>query len=424
VGKIPQGPRRSLSENNGGLIASKIHTMIPASHVRALAFYLPQFHPIPENDQWWGNGFTEWTNVTKAVPLFKNHYQPQLPADLGFYDLRVPEAREQQAALARGHGIEGFCYWHYWFAGERLLDRPFREVLESGKPDFPFCLAWANHTWSGIWSGGDEKRIIKEQTYPGREDNLKHFEYLLTAFRDPRYVRVEGKPLLVIYRPHELPDSRATLDYWRELAQQAGLPGLYLVATLEYNERDWDARANGYDAVTVWALRRVLHEARPCLWKSRFKELLKDRKPRRIHAYAEKMYPGLERVYNYADIRDLLLCRDEFKTFYHPMAVPNWDTTARYGHKAVIFHGATPEHFRLHLRDVVEQVKQQANQERIIFIKSWNEWAEGNYLEPDRRYGRGNLEVVRAELALTRGAAAVEPFGVGRPGEAATALHG
>ena len=132
--------------------------MTPASNVRALAFYLPQFHPIPENDKWWGNGFTEWTNVTKAVPLFKNHYQPQLPADLGFYDLRVPEAREQQAALARDHGIEGFCYWHYWFAGERLLDRPFREVLESGRPDFPLCLAWANHTWSGMWSGGDDKR--------------------------------------------------------------------------------------------------------------------------------------------------------------------------------------------------------------------------------------------------------------------------
>jgi lipopolysaccharide biosynthesis protein len=365
---------------------------------RAIAFYLPQFHPIPENDTWWGKGFTDWINVAKAKPLFKGHYQPQLPADLGFYDLRVPEVREAQAELAREHGIEAFCYWHYWFAGERLLERPFQEVLKSGKPNFPFCLGWANHTWSGLWSGGDEKRIIKEQTYPGREDHQRHFEYLLTAFRDPRYVRVDGKPLLLIYEPLHLPESRATLDCWRELAQQAGLPGLHLVANLDYQERNWDARAHGFDAITVWTMERILAEARSCLWTSRVKAKLKGRKSRRLHHYVETLYPGLDRVYDYEEIRNLLVCRDKFQVVHHPMVIPNWDTTARYDRKAIIFHNSTPDAFRHHLRDVLSQVESQPAEQRIVFVKSWNEWAEGNYLEPDRRHGRAYLDVFSQEL--------------------------
>lgn len=372
--------------------------MNQALKARAIAFYLPQFHPIPENDTWWGKGFTDWINVAKAKPLFKGHYQPQLPADLGFYDLRVPEVREAQAELARAHGIEGFCYWHYWFAGKRLLERPFEEVLASGKPNFPFCLGWANHTWSGLWSGGDEKRIIKEQTYPGREDHQRHFEYLLTAFRDPRYVRVEGKPLLLIYEPLHLPESRATLDYWRELAQQAGLPGLHLVANLDYQERNWDARAHGFDAVTVWMLDRILAEARSCLWTSRVKAKLKDRKRRHLHHYVERLYPGLDRVYDYDEVRNLLVCQDKFDAPHHPMVLPNWDTTARYAERATILRDSDPEKFRLHLRDVLKQVDNEPQERRIVFVKSWNEWAEGNFLEPDQKHGRGYLEVLKREL--------------------------
>ena len=165
---------------------------------RLIAFYLPQFHPIPENDEWWGRGFTEWTNVAKAVPLFRGHYQPHFPADLGFYDLRVPEVREAQAAMAKAYGIEGFCYYHYWFGhGRRLLERPFNEVLSSGKPDFPFCLCWANDTWTGIWHGAPNKVLI-EQRYPGVEDYKAHFYALLDAFRDPRYMTVDGKKIFII----------------------------------------------------------------------------------------------------------------------------------------------------------------------------------------------------------------------------------
>src|ERR1039457_4911938 len=175
--------------------------------VKLIAFNLPQFHPIPENDEWWGKGFTEWTNTAKAKPLFTGHYQPHVPADLGFYDLRLPESRKAQADMARAYGIEAFCYYHYWFAGKRLLERPVNEIIESGEPDFPFCLCWANDTWSGIWHG-TPKHILVEQTYPGYDDYKAHFDYLLKAFSDRRYLTIDGKPLFVVYQPYHMPDPK------------------------------------------------------------------------------------------------------------------------------------------------------------------------------------------------------------------------
>src|SRR5215475_4957626 len=180
---------------------------------RLVAFYLPQYHPIPENDEWWGTGFTEWTNVVSAKPVFAGHYQPHLPADLGFYDLRLPEVRQAQADLARNHGIHGFCYYHYWFQGRRLLRRPFDEVLRSGQPDFPFCLCWANENWTRVWDGSDKKLLI-EQTYSA-DDDLAHIRWLAPAFRDPRHIRVEGKPLFLVYRARKLPDPLRTTSLWR-----------------------------------------------------------------------------------------------------------------------------------------------------------------------------------------------------------------
>src|SRR3989304_6840857 len=184
---------------------------------RLIAHYLPQFHPIPENDEWWGKGFTEWTNVTKAKPLFEGHYQPFRPADLVFYDLRLPDVRLSQAELAKAYGIEAFCYWLYWFGGRRLLERPFNEVLESGQPDFPFCLGWANDSWTGIWHGCADK-VLMEQTYPGPGDEETHFYALLPAFSDKRYLTIDGKPLFLISKPYRLPEPNRFLDHWRELA--------------------------------------------------------------------------------------------------------------------------------------------------------------------------------------------------------------
>lgn len=205
----------------------------PDAAVRAIAFYLPQYHPVPENDEWWGKGFTEWRNVSKARPLFPGHYQPHLPADLGFYDLRLPEVREAQAELARAHGISGFVYYHYWFNGRRILERPFNEVLQSGKPDFPFCLCWANENWTRIWDGGD-KHILLEQKYSAQDD-LAHIQSLIPAFRDERYIRVNGKPLFLVYRAELIPDPVRTAAIWREAAIKAGVGDLYLARVESYD---------------------------------------------------------------------------------------------------------------------------------------------------------------------------------------------
>src|SRR5437868_1792945 len=185
---------------------------------RLLALYLPQFHPIPENDRWWGAGFTEWTNVAGARPLFRGHEQPHLPGELGFYDLRLPEVRAAQSQLAADHGLEAFIYWHYWFGeGKQLLERPFQEVLLSGEPDFPFCLAWANQSWSGVWYGRSDRLLI-EQRYPGGADDLRHFYSVLPALTDARDVRVDNKPVFFVFRPQECPNIARFADLWRSLA--------------------------------------------------------------------------------------------------------------------------------------------------------------------------------------------------------------
>ena len=224
---------------------------IVTPRARVVAFYLPQFHPVPENDEWWGAGFSEWTNSAKARPLFPGHVQPHIPADLGFYDLRLAESREAQAALARKYGVEAFCYWHYWFAGRRILERPYEEMLASGEPHFSFCLGWANQTWSGIWHGAGE-RILIEQTYPGADDDRRHFDHVLPAFRDARYFRVNGKPLFYVFRPEQLPDPAAFVERWQAMAVEAGLEGLYLVAEISdllgAGPTYVDAERHGFDA--------------------------------------------------------------------------------------------------------------------------------------------------------------------------------
>ena len=199
-----------------------------------IALYLPQFYPFKENDEWWGKGFTEWTNVGRAKPLFKGHYQPRVPADLGYYDLRLPEVRELQVELAREAGVTAFCYWHYWFGnGRRLMQRVFNEVLESGKPDFPFCLGWANHSWyAKTWDKTTRyDRLLIKQTYPGIEDAREHFKFLLKAFRDSRYVKIDGMPLLYIFEPNELPNEY--IEWFRQWTQDAGFKDLFLIGNMD-----------------------------------------------------------------------------------------------------------------------------------------------------------------------------------------------
>jgi lipopolysaccharide biosynthesis protein len=348
--------------------------------VRLIAFYLPQYHTIPENDEWWGKGFTDWDTVRKAKPLFKGHWQPHIPGELGYYNLLDPGVREKQAELASEHGIEGFCYWHYWLGGgKRLLERPFEEVLTSGRPDFPFCLAWANHPWTATWFGAGD-RILIEQKYPGIEDNKTHFYYLLKAFKDPRYIKVNGKPLFYIHLVSGIPDLRELTTLWRDLALKAGLKGLYIVgegAMSEYMGMDASCYINKYGIESK-------HWGKPLSVASSVLRAKLFHKPR---------------VYSYKEASEYFLKPDVLKTNIHPTIIPNWDNTPRMGHKGYVFHKPDPELFRAHLEEVLQKIKNKDYDERIAFVKSWNEWAEGNYLEPDKRFGRRYLEVLKEEVS-------------------------
>lgn len=368
---------------------------LSARKARLIAFYLPQFHPIPENDEWWGKGFTEWTNVTKAKPLFPGHYQPHIPTELGYYDLRVPETRQAQAELAQQYGIEGFCYWHYWFNGRRLLERPFQEVLTSGEPKLPFCLAWANESWTGIWYDAPNK-ILVEQTYPGLEDYQAHFEAIKEAFFDDRYIKVDGKPIFIVYRPQKIPDPKLFCDYWRELADKAGLPGLYLMGVIITPH--WLPEQAGFDASIP---------INPDFSQGNYRRSLIKKKPRRstvLEALSAldtkitlKRTRNLPHIYCYEEsIRHAFLHYLESQSY--PCIFSNWDNTPRSRVNGRVFLNSTPELFRIHLRDALNQVAQRPDEQKLIFVRSWNEWAEGNYLEPEQKYGRGFLEVIRDEV--------------------------
>ena len=350
--------------------------------IKIYAYYLPQYHPIKENDEWWGSGYTEWVSVTKAKPLFKGHKQPIIPGELGFYDLRLEETRIQQAKLARDHGISGFCYWHYWLGnGKRLLERPFNEVLESGKPDFPFYLAWANHSWKGVFFGSKGRTLVK-QTYGGEEDFKSHFSCLLSAFKDKRYVKIDNKPLLHIFNPKGIPDCKKWMNYWRNLAVESGFNGLHLIGEgLDLNQKE----KYGMDAVTYHRHREIENRH----FKNKYLKWV-SRNILRI--------PGTLRIYKYKDAMKYFLKNDPTPKNEYPVIVTNWDTTARLQKKAVVLTDVTPELFEEHIKEVFQSIKDKPNDEKIVYLKSWNEWAEGNYIEPDLENGRLYLEVLKKTL--------------------------
>jgi hypothetical protein len=350
---------------------------------RLIALYLPQFHPIPENNEWWGPGFTEWTNTAKARPLFPGHYQPHVPADLGFYDLRVPEAREAQAKLAQQYGIEAFCYYHYWFgSGRRILERPFAEVVASGQPDFPFCVCWANETWTGIWHGAPN-RVLIEQTYPGEQDHRAHFEALLPAFTDRRHLTVDGKPVFCIYKPEKLPNSKRALDLWRSMARAAGLAGLHILGMSA--DGAWNPEAAGYDGKVCLPLvltRPWVSKRRPIKWLGR---------QIASRAGLPSFHPAARFVSELEALRPL-------SHQCHPCLIHAWDNTPRSGKNGVVLRGGSPAQFGKLLDVAFDAVSRKDAEHRLVFLKSWNEWAEGNHLEPDRRDGRQYLEVIRQAM--------------------------
>jgi hypothetical protein len=354
--------------------------------VRILASYLPQFHPIPENDKWWGKGFTEWTNVGKAKPLFKGHYQPRVPADLGYYDLRVPETRQEQADMAKEYGIEGFCYWHYWFGNNRrLLERPFNEVLASGKPDFPFCLGWANHSWEEKQFGKDGgNKILMEQLYPGAKDYSEHFFAVLPAFKDSRYIRVDDKPLFLIYVPDEIPDVSYFIQFWQKLAMENGLKGIHFVANTHFTEDIDKLLDKGFDAVNIL---RLFHFFK-------YEYTLFER------AYVKIMRVVFKRgrLIDYKKQSKYFHGKEDYRDNCYPCIFPNWDHSPRSGRAGHIFINSTPQAFKKHVKSVLNTVKDKPPQHQIVFLKSWNEWAEGNYIEPDLKFGRGYLEALKEAI--------------------------
>jgi len=356
--------------------------------IRTLAFHLPQFHPIPENDEWWGKGFTEWTNVVKAEPLFRGHYQPHLPGELGFYDLRVPEVRESQAELARAHGISGFCYYHYWFSGRRLLGRPFDEILASGQPDFPFCLCWANQSWTRGWLG-EEQDILIAQSYDPADD-LEHCRWLAKAFEDRRYLRLGGRAVFLIFRPGHLPEPRRITDTLRDVCTKNGDEDPYLIG-IDGHDPGRDFRSDGFDTTLEFEPQLgSLPEA--------FNDNFSLQKLRRNLGLGVKS--GSLKVYDYTKARDRMRsCARPFPTV--PCVFVSWDNTPRRGKNGVIIVNSLPQAFERALETAVLKLRNSGAGEQLLFINAWNEWAEGNNLEPCGKWGRGYLEAARTVLRST-----------------------
>ena len=379
---------------------------------RVIALYLPQFHPIPENDKYWGKGFTEWTNVGKAKPLFKGHYQPRVPADLGYYDLRMPEVREAQAGLAREAGIEGFCYWHYWFGnGRMLLERPFQEVLDSGKPEFPFCLGWANHSWkTSTWTNDGKQRneMIAEMQYLGEDDYRKHFNYVLKAFQDKRYITVDGMPLFLIFDPIDLPAD--FIPYWRKLAKEVGLPGIHFVANIQntngrpLKDNNGNIVAKGYFATDeagkyydyVVNIKGFGAVASLGTWRA---EIMSKNKFwfAAQRALANRFNIKIPNIYDYRKIMKNYYVPEDSRENVYPSLLPQWDRSPRSGVNG-IYKNSTPEYFKESILEALKLVKNKKAEHRILFLKSWNEWAEGNYVEPDIKFGHGYLDAIHDSI--------------------------
>lgn len=360
------------------------------SKIKYLAYYLPQFHPIPENDAWWGKGFTEWTNVVKAKPLFKGHLQPILPADLGFYDLRVQEVQEAQSEMAINYGIDGFIYYQYWFGtGKMLLEKPAEAMLLNKKIKIPFCFCWANETWKGIWHGLDNPEVLIEQTYQGEIGYEAYFNYLLPFFKDNRYIKVENKPMFHLYKLDDIPDLDLFISIFNQLAVFNGFDGIYFIAT-HGNVQTVLNNSTIYGKVGVDIFNEMRYEQSFLFRSGTFLRKFEC-------ALFEKF--SISWIKKNPLILDYKIAIEKLKVnLMHdkhiPCVFPNWDNSARSGKKSMIFHKSCPVLWQKHLEKTTKAFLNQKGNPPFIVIKSWNEWAEGNYLEPDKKFGHDWLEVV------------------------------
>lgn len=359
---------------------------------RVIAFYLPQFHPVKENDENWGKGFTEWTNVANAKPLWKGHHQPRIPSDLGFYDLRLQETRIAQAEMARNAGVEGFMYWHYYFGnGRLLLEKPAEWMLQEKTPDYPFCFGWANHEWStATWvkdAKMKEKKMIAEMLYPGEEDHIMHFEYCLPFFKDKRYITVDGKPLFVIYDPLNFKNLSQFISDWQDLAKQNGFEGIYFSAL-------WIDDEHSYDEMMTLGLDGLIRSTR----RLAEKQLDGGRFIYRIKQFLAKKFNLILLKYDYSKIMNLMFYEENKLENCYPIICPGYDCTSRRGKQARIYANPTPKAFKEHVHKTLDYVENKSEQHKLIFLDSWNEWGEGNYMEPDTKWGHAYLDALRDEI--------------------------
>lgn len=353
---------------------------------RVIAVNLPQFHPFKENDEWWGKGFTEWTNVTKGRPRFKGHYQPHLPTDTGFYDLRLPQSRQMQADMAREYGIYGFCYYHYWFNGKQLMEQPLLEILSSGKPDFPFMICWANENWTRAWDGGVKHALI-EQHY-SEEDDRQHIRFLCEHyFSDPRYIRVNGKPVFIIYRSNLFPDMKRSIDVMRDEARKCG-EELYLCRFESLRFLGKKYLADGFDAAVDFQP-RFHYIASRSFFKRQWEKFRR--------AYYGKRY--MVDLYDYKMNVDYALTHLKHDYKWYPCVTPMWDNSCRrVNMMCLAYENSTPELYEYWLSNTIKGAEMYSEDENFVFINAWNEWAEGNHLEPDVKWGRQYLEATKRAI--------------------------
>ncbi len=362
---------------------------------KILAFYLPQYYPIPENDKWWGKGFTEWTCVGRAKPLFKGHYQPKVPADLGYYDLRLPIVREQQAALAKEYGVDGFCYWHYWFGnGKRLLDLVENEVVESGRPDFPFCFCWANHSWAAknwnVFDSRPNQRILIKQDYPGHDDYVEHFYSCLGAFKDKRYIKEGNKPVFGLFDASSIPDITDFVTCWNDLAKSNGFDGIFFIC--------YCMNVQNYEKVKYLPFNEFVVDPLSMVVKNspRWMSILRAK----LSVFTKDKLEFLK-LREYRDYADIAIQYFENHPQLTVCVLPNYDHSPRSGKFGIILNHSTPALFKSMLSKIKEILEKRNTNNSFLFIKAWNEWGEGNYLEPDMKYGHGYLQAIKDIFGLS-----------------------
>ena len=385
------------------------------SNPKIIAFYLPQFHPTPHNNEWWGKGFTEWTNVARATPLFKGHEQPHIPSELGFYDLRLPESRKEQAELAKEYGIYGFCYWYYRFSKNNYeLELPINEVLRTKEPDFPFMVCWCNESWHRkLWrfDGTFSSETLQEQKYGDSKDIEDFFYEVLPLFMDSRYIKIDDKPAFMFYKPKEVPNISNFMDIWNNLAKKEGLNGIFFIGYLTGEVKKDNSKSikskfkNFYNQKETLQddERQVLSMGVNAITINRQDDVFIERNPF-IHSikYIYRKIRKIPRIIDYKKVINIMLDADYTPENVFPVVVPNWDHTPRSGYGGFVFQHSSPQLFKKYLIKILRIIREKQKENQIVFLKAWNEWGEGNYIEPDLKWGRGYLEAISQALNETK----------------------